>query len=69
VYGCAITPDGRRVVSASYDRTLKIWDLETSACLHTHRGDTTYISVAATATAIVAGDDRGTVWFLEVTGA
>jgi WD40 repeat protein/serine/threonine protein kinase len=65
VYGCAITPDGRRAVSVSHDRTLKIWDLETSACLRTHRGDTPYISVAATDTAIVAGDDRGTVWFLE----
>ena len=25
----AVTPDGRQCVSASYDRTLKVWDLET----------------------------------------
>ncbi len=29
VNACAVTPDGRRVVSASYDKTLKVWDLET----------------------------------------
>jgi hypothetical protein len=28
VEACAITPDGRRIVSASWDTTLKIWDLD-----------------------------------------
>jgi hypothetical protein len=37
VYACAVTLDGRRVVSASADQTLKVWDLETYACLVTHR--------------------------------
>jgi WD40 repeat protein len=31
VTACAVTPDGRRVVSASEDQTLKVWDLETGA--------------------------------------
>ena len=31
----AITADGRRVVSASYDKTLKVWDLETGALICT----------------------------------
>jgi WD40 repeat protein len=26
ITACAVTPDGRRVVSASRDRTLKVWD-------------------------------------------
>jgi len=30
-----VTPDGRRAVSASWDKALKVWDLETSAVLHT----------------------------------
>jgi len=28
VTACAVAPDGLRVVSASNDRTLKVWDLE-----------------------------------------
>jgi WD40 repeat protein len=28
-----VTVDGRRVVSGSYDKTLRIWDLESGACL------------------------------------
>ena len=31
VYGVAVTPDGKRAVSASWDKTLKVWDLETGA--------------------------------------
>ena len=31
-------PDGRRVVSASLDKTLKVWDVETGECLATLQG-------------------------------
>ena len=31
VNGVAVTPDGRRAVSASCDKTLKVWDLESGA--------------------------------------
>jgi hypothetical protein len=65
VLACAVTPDGRRVVSASDDKTLKVWDLESSACLLTHRANTAFMAVAATATTIVAGDAAGSVWFLD----
>ena len=65
VYGCAITPDGRHLVSASYDRTLRVWDLATLTCILVHRGESEYIAVATTASLLVAGDDHGTVWFLE----
>ena len=66
VTACAVTPDGRHVVSASTDQTLKVWDLETYACLVTHRGDASYQAVAATTTVIVAGDSGGCVWFLDM---
>jgi len=65
VNACAVTPDGRRVVSASADKTLKVWDLETYACLFTHRGDAPYVAVAAGMAGIVAGDSAGGVWFLD----
>jgi WD40 repeat protein len=35
VRACAVTPDGRRVISASDDRTLKVWDLDTGRALAT----------------------------------
>ena len=34
----AVTPDGRRAVSGSDDRTLKVWDLEQGALLATLEG-------------------------------
>ena len=34
-------PDGRRVVSASYDKTLKVWDVATGKCVATLRGTPT----------------------------
>jgi WD40 repeat protein len=38
VKGVALSGDGRRAVSASDDRTLKVWDVETGRELHTLRG-------------------------------
>ncbi len=38
VYAAAGTPDGRRAVSASWDHTLKVWDLETGQELRTLTG-------------------------------
>ena len=31
-------PDGRRVVSGSDDKTLKVWDVETGECVATLEG-------------------------------
>lgn len=53
------------MVSASTDKTLKVWDLVTGACLLTHRGSAAYCAVAAATTAIVAGDATGSVWLLD----
>lgn len=45
---------------------LKVWNLATYTCRITHRGDTAYLAVAVSATAITAGDGAGVVWFLDV---
>ncbi|MGZ3618767.1 MAG: WD40 repeat domain-containing protein, partial [Ktedonobacteraceae bacterium] len=35
VNGCAVSPDGTFIVSASDDETLKVWDARTGICLIT----------------------------------
>jgi WD40 repeat protein len=65
VIACAVTPDGRRVVSTSRDKTLRVWDLESGTCLLTHCTHVEYRAIAVTAAMIVAGDAAGSVWFLD----
>ena len=38
VFGVAVTPDGRRAVSASQDKTLKVWDLASGVLERTLEG-------------------------------
>ncbi|MGD0012965.1 MAG: NB-ARC domain-containing protein [Bryobacteraceae bacterium] len=68
VWGAAITPDGRQVVSAS-DNVLKVWDVETGSVLRTLRGHSNWVySVALTPSGrrAVSGsrDDTLRVWDL-----
>jgi WD40 repeat protein len=44
VIAVAITPDGQRAVSASCDRTLRIWDIASGATLRTLEGHTGSVS-------------------------
>jgi WD40 repeat protein len=70
VEACAVTPDGRRVVSASSDRTLKIWDLESGRVLATlegHHREVTGCAVTPDGRCMVSASEDGTlkVWDLE----
>ena len=38
VYGVVVTPDGRQAISASGDKTLKVWDLASGVEVRTLRG-------------------------------
>ncbi len=70
VNACAISPDGRRVVSASYDNTLKVWDLETGrelATLQGHVDSVTACAVTPDGRRVVSAswDNTLKVWDLE----
>ena len=43
----AVTPDGRRAVSASGDKTLKVWDLASGRALRTLAATPTRVSAVA----------------------
>jgi WD40 repeat protein len=44
---CAVTPDGQHVVSASMDRTLKVWELATGRAVATLAGHTNVVVACA----------------------
>jgi WD40 repeat protein len=70
VLGLAVTPDGRRAVSASDDWTLKVWDLESGREVKTLQGHSDRVFGVAVTTdgrrAVSASDDKTLkVWDLE----
>ena len=47
VESVAISPDGKTIVSGSYDNTIKIWDNQSGECLNTLEGHSGYVSSVA----------------------
>jgi WD40 repeat protein len=67
-YLVAVTRDGKCAVSASHDKTLKMWDLETGKLVGAFTADAALLSCAVVADGrvIVAGDGSGRVHFLSL---
>jgi WD40 repeat protein len=66
-----LTPDGKRAISASYDNTLKVWDIETGKIITSFNGDRDILTCAVSSDGltIVAGDRIGRVHMLRLEGA
>ncbi|HKP87378.1 MAG TPA: TIR domain-containing protein [Blastocatellia bacterium] len=67
VYGVAVTADGRRAVSGSGDKTVRVWDADTGKCLATLEGHTDAVwgvALSADGRRIVSGswDNTVRVW-------
>jgi WD40 repeat protein len=76
VNAVAVTPDGRRAISASNDKTLKVWDLESGTELLTLRGHKDFVTdvaitpdgkraVSCSGKAILLRDNTLKIWDLE----
>uniref|UniRef100_UPI00286C7A2E AAA family ATPase n=1 Tax=Archangium sp. TaxID=1872627 RepID=UPI00286C7A2E len=70
VQSCGVAADGRRALSASSDKTLKVWDLETGHALATLEGHSGSVNACALLPdgrrALSASDDKTLkVWDLE----
>lgn len=56
VSAVAVTPDGRRAVSGSYDNTVRVWDLVRGQCMAIFTCDAAVLCCAIERDRIVAGD-------------
>jgi WD40 repeat protein len=68
----AVSPDGKRIVSGSHDKTAKVWDAATgqeTLTLKGHTNPVTSVAVSADGKRIVSGsEDQGARSVTAVTG-
>ena len=66
----AVTADGKRAISGSQDRTIKVWDLSSGKFLASFTGESSIAccAIAPDGVTIVAGDASGRVYFLRLEG-
>ncbi len=70
VTAVAATPDGRRVVSGSQDKTLRLWDLTTGKCLlvfQGHSGAVTSVAVTPDGRFVLSGSEDNTLRLWAIT--
>ncbi|RME33147.1 MAG: serine/threonine protein kinase, partial [Thermoflexia bacterium] len=70
VYAVAVSPDGRFIVSGSWDHTVRVWEAETGNLLRSLEGHTDRVTAVAVSpdglTLLSASDDRTLrAWDLE----
>ncbi|MCL1466845.1 WD40 repeat domain-containing protein, partial [Argonema galeatum] len=70
VRAVAITPDGKKAISGSYDKTLKLWNLETGKEIATFTAEypINCCAIASDGVTIVVGEKWGQVYFLRLEG-
>lgn len=64
VFGCAISADGARVITASEDGVLRIFSLEARNCLAALPGASRFRCIAVANGRICAGDEEGNMWLI-----
>ncbi len=70
IYSLVITPDRKYIITGSFDKSIKVWELESGNSLHTleaHEQEVTAVNISSDGSKIITGSEDKTVklWKLE----